>query len=442
MSERVVVAFAGEGEGVGELTWGQQGLWRAMQKTGTSLPLGGVSPLPSGFTVDDMVRVLRFALERHPSLRTRLRLRGEALPEQQLAAAGEAVLEVVEAASADPAVVADHVRQRWEDTVFDYAAEWPVRMGVVTAGGAVSHMVAVYCHLALDLAGLEVLIQDLATMDRATGTSAVPIVAAGPLELAAQQRGAVAQKRSATSLKHWESLLRQIPARRLPGSADRRRPRFLELGYSSLAALHAVRILAARSGLRTGPLLLAACSVALAALSGVDQAVLQVLVSNRFRPGLARAVTPLTQSALLAVEVAGAPLTEVAARCQQAVVRAGKNAYYDPDRLDDLEARIDDERGEHVDVDCFFNDRRRVADHDGPGPLPTAADVRAALPRSVLRRDRELERFDHRLFVHVNDVPATVDWTVCADSHHLAPADAEALLVRMETALVDAALRE
>jgi hypothetical protein len=441
MTGQVVVPFAGPGAGVGELTWAQQGLWRAMRLTGSSLPLGGLSPMPPGWSVDDMARVLRFALGRHPSLRTRLRLRGDALPEQDLAAAGEAVLTVVEAGADDPAVVADRLRRRWEDTVFDYAGEWPIRMGAVTAGGAVSHMVAVYCHLALDLAGLEVLIQDLATMDRVTGTSPVPAVATGPLELAASQREPAAQKRSATALRHWEQLLRQIPARRLPGSADRRRPRFLEFGYSSLAALHAVRILAARSGLRTGPLLMAACSVALARVGGQDPAVMQVLVSNRFRPGLARSVTPLTQSSLCVVPVGDAPLTEIAARSQRAVVIAGKNAYYDPLALDEIYAAVDRDRAEDVDVDCFFNDRRRVARHDEL-PVPAPADVREALPASTLRLDRELERFDHRLFVHVNDVPGTLDWTVCADSHHLSPAGAEALLTGMERALVEAALRD
>ena len=150
MTADVVVPFAGPGAGVGELTWAQKGLWRAMQLTGTSLPVGGTTPMPPGYTVDDIARVLRFALVRHPSLRTRLRLRGDGLPEQDLAAAGEAVLTVVEA-GADPELVADRLRRRWEDTVFDYATELPVRMGVVTDGGAVSHMVAVYCHLALDL---------------------------------------------------------------------------------------------------------------------------------------------------------------------------------------------------------------------------------------------------------------------------------------------------
>ena len=60
--------------------------------------------------------------------------------------------------------------------------------------------------------------------------------------------------------------------------------------------------------------------------------------------------------------------------------------------------------------------------------------------RAAPRLDRELDRFDHRLFVHVDDAPGAVDWTVCADSHHLGRADAAALLREMEGALVGAAL--
>ena len=152
-------------------------------------------------------------------------------------------------------------------------------------------------------------------------------------------------------------------------------------------------------------------------------------------------MTPLTQSSLCAVEVDGAELTDVAVRAQRAVVRAGKTAYYDPLTLDALYAAVDADRAEHVDVDCFYNDRRRAGRHDEPDQVPEPAEITAALPLSALRLDRELEQFDPRLFVHVNAVPDAVDWTVCADSHHLAPADAEALLRQMEAVLVDAALR-
>ena len=441
MTERVVVPFAGPGQGVGELTWAQKGLWKAMRTTGSSLPVGGVSALPPGVTAGDIAVMLRFLLERHPALRTRMRFGAGPLPWQDVADAGEIELEVVEAGTEDPGLVAERLRSRWDDTVFDYAAEWPVRTGVVVAGGAATHMVAVYCHLALDLAGLDALLADLSTMDRATGRPTGPMISTTPLQLAREQREPPAIRRSDAALRHWEHVLRSIPARRLPGSTDHRRPRWLELGYSSVAARHAVRILAERTGLRVGPLLMAACAAALTRVTGQDPTVLQVLVSNRFRPGLARAVTPLTQSSLCVVEVGDDRLEEVGGRAQRAVVRAGKNAYYDPLRLDDLYAEVDQDRQEHVDVDCFFNDRRRLARFED-GPRSTAADVREARPRSVLRLDRALEQFDHRLFVHVNDVDEAVDWTVCADTHHLSPAGAEALLTGMESALVEAALRD
>lgn len=441
MPEQVVVPFEGKGQGLGELTWAQKGLWKAMLLTGSSLPVGGISPLPPDWTTGDLALLLRFLLGRHPSLRTRMALDpAGGLPRQHLASAGEVVLQVLDAGAEDPAAVAGAQLDRWQRSVFDYEAEWPIRTALVTADGAATHLVAVYCHLALDLHGLEVLLADLATMDRRTGRSNAPVLGTPPLELAAEQRRPRALRRSAAALAHWESTLRRIPARRLPGSADRREPRFWELGYSSVAALRAARIIAARSGLRTAPVLLAACAVALRTVTGQDPSVLQVLVSNRFRPGLARAVTPLTQSSLCVVDVGAADFDEIAAGAQRAVVRAGKNAYYDPVLLDEIYRAVDVERGEDVDVDCFFNDRRRRAGHDEPGPVPSADEVRAALPHSALRLDRTLEHFDHRLFVHVNDVPESVDWTVCADTHHLSPADAEALLVRMEAALVAAAL--
>ena len=441
MTERVVVPFAGPGQGIGELTWAQKGLWKAMRTTGSSLPVGGVSALPPGYSAGDIAVMLRFLLERHPSLRTRMRFGADPLPWQDVADAGEIELEVVDAGAEDPGVVAERLRSRWDDTVFDYAAEWPVRTGVVVAGGAATHMVAVYCHLALDLAGLETLLADLATMDPATGRPTVPMIATTPLQLALQQREPPAIRRSDAALRHWEHVLRSIPARRLPGSADHRSPRWRELGYSSVAARHAVRILAGRTGLRTGPLLMAACAAALRRVTGQDPTVLQVLVSNRFRPGLARAVTPLTQSSLCVVEVGEDRLEEVGGRAQRAVVRAGKNAYYDPLRLDDLYAEVDKDRHEHVDVDCFFNDRRRLARYED-GPPSTAADVRQARPHSALHLDRALPQFDHRLFVHVNDVVEAVDWTVCADTHHLSPDGARELLTGMESALVEAALRD
>ena len=54
----------------------------------------------------------------------------------------------------DPAAVAEDLATRWRAHRFDDAAEWPLRMGVVRHGGAVTHVVALMCHIAADLGGV------------------------------------------------------------------------------------------------------------------------------------------------------------------------------------------------------------------------------------------------------------------------------------------------
>jgi hypothetical protein len=44
------------------------------------------------------------------------------------------------------------------------------------------------------------------------------------------------------------------------------------------------------------------------------------------------------------------------------------------------------------------------------------------------------------VFVHINDVPDTLDYLICADTHRLSPAAIEALAGEIESVLVRAAL--
>jgi Condensation domain len=438
---RILVPFQGDGSGVGELTWGQRGLWTAMQQTGSSLALTGVQPLPPGATVEQVAAGLRFVLNRHQSLRTKLRFDGGGGPRQELWSSGEVPLELVDAdGDTDPAAVAEQVRAGYENTVFDYANEWPIRMALVRRAGALTHVVAGYCHLALDAFGMLALVADLATMDRNTGGSAVPVRGIQPLELARRQREPAMLRQGEASLRYLERLLRSIPARRLGKSDDPRQPRYWEIGYHSPAALLAAQVVAARNRVGTGAVLLAAAAAGLVRQTGSDPAVLQVLVSNRFRPGFAESVSPLTQSGVCVVEVGDASFDEVVTRAVRASTRAAKNAYYDPVRSDELIAAIGRERGAAIELSIFFNDRRtQVEQPPSLERLPTAEAIQAALPLSTLRWERRLDRFDHALFIHVNDVAAAVDLLVCADTHRLAPADLTALVRGMEAVLVEAA---
>jgi non-ribosomal peptide synthetase component F len=68
--------------------------------------------------------------------------------------------------------------------------------------------------------------------------------------------------------------------------------------YRSPATHLAAHVLAARAQVEPTPILLAAFAVTLAAVTGQHPVVVQVLVSNRFRPGFADTVSPIAQNDL------------------------------------------------------------------------------------------------------------------------------------------------
>ena len=93
MAARMFVPFEGEGTGVGELTWGQRGLWTSMRRTGSSLTLSGAQPAQPGVTLDVVVAGLRFVLNRHQSLRTTVEFDADGRAQQRLWSSGEVPLE-------------------------------------------------------------------------------------------------------------------------------------------------------------------------------------------------------------------------------------------------------------------------------------------------------------------------------------------------------------
>ena len=62
MTESIMVRFAGDGEGVGQLTWAQRNIWRMMQMLGTPEMVGGAMPLEEGTTVEHIVHLLSFIM--------------------------------------------------------------------------------------------------------------------------------------------------------------------------------------------------------------------------------------------------------------------------------------------------------------------------------------------------------------------------------------------
>lgn len=142
--------------------------------------------------------------------------------------------------------------------------------------------------------------------------------------------------------------------------------------------------------------------------------------------------------------MAGITFDEALARTQRRTLAAYKHAYHDASRLYELVERISRERGEQVHIGCFFDDRRLVGQPAGGGtapvgPGPTDEQIRAALPRTTLRWESQQDQPLEQLFVHVNNVPDTIDVAIQADTHCLSPAGMEAFLRGMEAVALEAA---
>jgi Condensation domain len=438
MADRILVPFEGEGSGAGELSWGQQEIWTAMRQQHSSLNNGAVTALTEGTSVEDVAAELRFIMGRHQSLRTRLRFRGDGRPEQVVAASGEIPLEIVEAGGADPAAAAAAVHDRYKEKDFDYSGEWPVRMAVVTRRGVPTHSVVMYCHISGD--GFSVLPLRASLAQRASGGGPAKAPAAmDPLEQARWQHGPAGRRQSDMAMRHWRRLLRAAPAHRFRGSCDRRTPRHWQAQYSSAALLLAVRAICARTKADASQVLLTAFAVSLARVTGINPVLTQVVVSNRFRPGLADTVSPVNQTGLCLIDVAGVSFDQAVARTWQATVGAYKSAYYDPGQRAAVIAEVSRERGEDIDVSCFFNDRRLMTRHEVAGPAAAEDEVRAALPLSTMDWGYRTDRPNERFFLHVNDAPGRMAYEACFDTHFMSPADAEACVRAVEATAVQAA---
>ena len=440
---RISVPFEGESFGIGELTWGQREMLRAIRLVGHWIPMGGVTPLPELVSVEDIVVRVRYVMRRHQSLRTRLAFDAQGGVKQAVAAAGELVVEHYdlppdEDAGSFAQALSDHYSQQ----DFDEERDWPIRVGIVGRQGAVEYAVFIYNHMMVDGMALRALLNDLAAMDPLT-LEGPALTALQPLELAERQSAAAARRQHQVALRHWETVARAVPDRE-SAAADPQDPPYRQLWFRSPAGFPAMQAVAARCGTDTGPVLLAASAVALGRITGISPVALLSIVNNRFRPGLADAVMQLAQRSPCLLDVEGQTFEQVVSQAQRATLRAGMYGYLDPDDCDRMLERIARERGVRVSLSCFYNDRRASASQDSnpvaPGPEERSGLISSLLPQTTVRWSEPLAAQDNDFFLHVNDSPDALDLLICADSRFLGPAGLESVAREIEAILVHAAI--
>src|SRR5260221_283381 len=198
--EQFMVAFEGDGAGTGELTWGQAENYSTMtarKAWNDWLPLGGVKPLPSGTTVEEIADELRYLMSRYPPLRTLIRLDADGRPTQEVFGSGEIALEIFDVAAdeaehaADEAaanLLAEKVCDHYQGAALDFTVEWPIRMAVIRRRGSLTHMVVLMSHIAIDAGGAGIMMAEVAARETA------PVSEMQPLAQAAWQRSAAGRK--------------------------------------------------------------------------------------------------------------------------------------------------------------------------------------------------------------------------------------------------------
>lgn len=412
-----------------------------MRRQQTMMPLPLIEPLAPGTTLDDVADWLRYVVGRHQALRTRLRLRPDEPPQQVLHGSGEMAIDLVEAGGEDPFEVAQRQlewRDRYIEVDYDVEREWPLFVAVILKDDVPVCQLVTICHLVMDASGGVALGADLA--GRKPGGAAAPITATQPLEQATWQQSPEGQRLNRITLRRWEGALRQLPARRFPVPVDRGEPRHWRLHFASPAAHLAIQIIRDRTGASAAHVILTMFLIALARVTGVNPSATRVAVNNRFRRGLAGSVSIVTQYSLCAVDVADVTFDEALARLRRRVLGTLKDAYYDPLRLDELAERIGRDRGEEMDIQCYYNDRR-LSDDPGlpPDTVPEPVQVRAALALTTLTNE-PLSRGSERLFAAVEDEPGTYHLLLEADTHHLSQEAMAACARATERVVVDAAL--
>jgi hypothetical protein len=107
--------------------------------------------------------------------------------------------------------------------------------------------------------------------------------------------------------------------------------------------------------------------------------------------------------------------------------------------MGELVARVSRERGEAVDIECFYNDRRLDRPDRSTAPAASPRELDRALPETEFRWDRRRDTTFERMFLHVSDAPDRIVLTVCGDTRYVTPEDMEACVRQMEAIVVAAA---
>jgi hypothetical protein len=434
------VPLRGQRSAAGPLTWGQRAIWTAardMAPCDHYLNHGRVLAVPRGagaVSVSQALAALAALIDRHEALRSRISGPDEH-PGQEVSRVGLVPTAVVATSRGDAPAVARRLVDHLAATRFDYRAGWPVRPGLVVVDGRVSRVVLVFCHLAADGWGAELVLRDLRLLLR--GREPAP-VAGQPLDLAAAQCSAAGRRVSERALEHWVDAHRRMSPLALPQPdvAPAEWPYQRALLHSP-ATDAAARVVAARLRTTSATVLLTAVTALLATLTGQPVCGIRPIVDNRFHDGYGAVVSTVNQEGIVLLEPAGGTFDALVAQMRRVSLRAYRQARFDPAAVSRAVATAGRARtGDVRSFGCFNDQRLR---RDDTVPPPDVAEVRALLPQTTLTWPFALPHLNCEFCVHLGGEAGVGGLALTADTRRVPAADMEWFLRSVEALVVGSA---
>lgn len=448
------VEFSGHRVANGPLTWGQQALWRSIEEFAPHSSWQNISrvvtvPKRRPLGAAQVIASIGVLLDRHESLRTRIvRVDGEL--RQVTADAGRLPVSVVVADTGTAERTAQQVHERLHGISFDYAADWPVRASVVVEDRTATHLVVVFSHLAVDFYAAEALAGELRLIMLRGDVRTPPGLQS--LDLAERQHG-VDARIDERARAYWLEQYGRLPGSMFPDARPAAQPWHRGALLTSRALDVAARLLAARHGVSSSTVLLAATLALIARRGGRDICGLVTMSNNRYQERHQDAVAKLNQLGLVVVDMSDRPdFEDLIHRTGTAALRAYRNSYYNPITLNSALGELAGTRDVTVEPDCYFDDIRLPGADNAPIPVATEAQVRAgrdvttlvwtATPAKPMRAGLPLVSaggHTWRLRLRVLDARDGVTISLEIDARYLTTEDAERFLWSFEELLVESA---
>ncbi|WP_304452943.1 condensation domain-containing protein [Nocardiopsis sp. YSL2] len=437
------IAVRGCLSGRGPATLGQRSIWTDIEymMPDTSF-YNSVVPveIAPGVDMERLFTGLRTLVERHGALRSLFSVGADGELVQEATAEGELVVELCEAVSSqddDLYGLATDLEARVKGYRFDHGAEWPVRVGIGALDGAPLVVLLSVSHIATDFPGLRLLASELHAIVHGEGVGPPPVQ---PLDFAGWERSPQGRRVQERGLRHWRRTLESMPPRLLSetdGAAEQ--PRYPKVWLRSKAVQLAATALGTRCRVGSSAVLLATAALLLGRAAGEPSVTMVLIAGNRGRPELRGYVGNLAQDVPADVDLTGKDFAAVARSAWSSSVTAYRNARCDRAQTTRLRETVARERGTDLDLAYYFNDLRPVGRQAPTGGVPTAEQVRAALPSTSTGVGAGAERDNLMLFLNIADAGEQgIELSLRADSRRLGSSAMRDFLLRFEGLLLAA----